>query len=124
MAELPEAMLETLVRHRFYSSVDWNKCSAVKMIVLESEFVAVLNACVDLFAPELSAAARTALLENVMDEVREYDCLAMSKYKERLNPPKTLRERVSSFASQKLHSMMMPDLNFDAEQMRDQPEAG
>ena len=124
MPEHSPKMLETLVRHQFYSCVDWSKCSKVKMDVLEGEFVAVLEACIDSMASELEAKERQALINSVIDEVRTCDCHSKAEYARRLNPPSSLRERLGRFVNEKLAKLASPNLEFRADQMRDTTEAG
>ncbi len=91
-----------MVRHRFYSWVDWTKCSAMEKEVLEPELVAVIEACIDEFAPEFPESKRTELAKDVIAEIRQHGCTSMLEYAKRLNPPIPLHEKIGQIIKNKL----------------------
>ena len=102
---VPQQLLETLVRHKFYSSVDWNRCAGGDLSHLETEFRAILRAIVRSIASDLPDAAKKELEDQIIREVcveQHIDIRIYEAYRIRLYPKIPFMTRLSNYAKEVL----------------------
>ncbi len=92
-------LMETLVRHQFYSSVDWESCVGMDLEFLESEFRAIIQTIANSSAIDLSDESKQTLQDRMILEVcveERIDGLVFAKYRHLMNPVLPFSKRMSN----------------------------
>ena len=86
---IPQHMYATLVRHQFYTKIDWEMCELMDEQSLEREFRSVIGVLIDSDACELPAQAKLELEESIIRDVQVFGFAKMSEYSATLSPRTT-----------------------------------
>jgi len=86
---IPQHMYATLVRHQFYTKIDWEMCEWADEQSLEREFRAVIGVLIDSDACELPAQAKSELEESIIRDVQVFGVAKMAEYSATLSPRTT-----------------------------------
>ena len=95
--KFPNAILIAAVRCKFYTVIDWTRCSNLDRGILESELTAVIKHVISVDAPELQPVERETLTAEILKEVRELDCNELIQLRSRLKPKVSVLNRVSNW---------------------------
>ena len=94
--------IETLIRHKFYSGVDWDACAGMNLEFLESEFRAIIQWIAGSFASELTDDSIRNLEDQMISEVcieDRIDSRVFGEYRIRVTPTVPFTTRLSNQAS-------------------------
>ena len=95
--KFPNAILIAAVRCKFYTVIDWTRCSNLDRGILERELTAVIKHVISVDAPELQPVERETLSAEILKEVRELDCNELIQLRSRLKPKVSVLNRVSNW---------------------------
>ena len=96
----------TLVRHQFYTKIDWELCEEHPKSLVEREFRAVIRKLISGDAPELSKADKQELEESLISDALKYGPAIMAEYSRALNPPSSAWGKLISWLVSPLQSFL------------------
>ena len=96
----------TLVRHQFYTKIDWELCEEYPESLVEREFRAVTRKLISGDAPELSKADKQELEESLISDALKYGPAIMAEYSRALNPPSSAWGKLISWLVSPLQSFL------------------
>ena len=103
--QLPKVILNAAVRHKFYTIIDWKRCSALEKRVLDRELTEVIKHVISADAPELQPVECEELIAEILMEVRELGCSELGKLRSRLKPELSLFGHLSNWLRQTLQRL-------------------
>jgi len=104
--KLPVPAIGALVRHQFYSAVNWDLCVGLDLVYLESEFRAVLQAIMNQLGDEFSSESRRLLEDEIIQEVcieERIDGKVFANYRDLLNTKLSFATRTANYPAEFLH---------------------
>ena len=116
---LPDDLLVTLVRHKFYSAIDYEKCEMLESQLIEKNFRVVVKHLCAHYAKELPESEKSRLEEELISEFREFGFESMSVYMKRLKPHLSIRQRAIEWLMAPLEAVLeMTDRRPEAQKIR------
>ena len=124
-APIPENLLVTLIRHQFYTKVDWERIRAAADRLRDRELRAVITHLIAVDAPELPAEVKVRIEEELIAEVSQFGVERISVYLKRLNPPSTLWQSTSQWLLTPVLALLhRSNRRAELRQLADNPQAG
>ena len=96
---LPDQMMKTIVRHQFYSKIDWEKCAGLSVDVLDRELGAVLEAIIGDGSIQLNVHEEVQLTKEILNEVREFGPEVVSEYNRCIADTRTISARITDYVA-------------------------
>ncbi|NND96367.1 MAG: hypothetical protein HKN47_03440 [Pirellulaceae bacterium] len=95
---LPNDLLKQIVRHQFYSKVDWPRCAAMDGDdVLQRELGAVIEYLIAEHAEVLPPSDRTELADSLISDTLRFGCEAMTCYQSAVADKRSWMTKIASW---------------------------